>query len=150
MRISKPAFREDVEWVKIPRNGRPWKYRVKSALGVKVSFDSPVCRGTYYLMDGDDNCWGVITPRSIMACQGYAWNGSTCSPDAGVLLASLIHDILYQFSGCYNFPFSRKFCDNLFYQLANSPLKPLYRLGLLVCGGAFWEKTESGSHINSP
>jgi hypothetical protein len=65
--------------------------------------------------------WLIIHPA-------YAWNG--CSPKWKVLwfvfgnpdpeatrLASLVHDLFYQFLLCPGFPFTRKDCDSAFFDL---------------------------------
>ena len=148
MILQRPQFIEGIHWRKLTateRNGRPWKYRLLQ--NVAVEFDRSICFGHYNLYDGNGTCWGMVSPQKITIIAGYAWNGSSCSPDWRVLLASLPHDLLYQFSGCASFPFSRTFCDDLFLALAQSPFSPLYRLGLLVGGWACWGKHEPGAHI---
>jgi hypothetical protein len=151
MRLLRPAFQEGIHWRKLTsaeRNGRPWKYKLLE--DVTIRFEQPVCFGTYYLYDGDGTCWGVISPRSILICAPYAWNGSSCSPDWRVLLASLPHDLFYQFSGVARFPLSRMFCDLLFFTLAQSPLAPLYIGGLVIGGWTCWGQHEPGARITSP
>jgi len=144
-----PAFRENAEWRKLTsdeRNGRPWKYKLLQ--DVSVRFKDTICFGAYYLYDGNGNHWGTISPREISVSAGYAWNGSSCSPDLpGVLLPSVVHDLLYQFSGVAAFPFSRHFADSLFYGLSASRLAFAYRLGLLVGGWSCWGQHEPGAHI---
>jgi hypothetical protein len=151
MNILRPWFQEGIHWRKLTaneRNGRPWKY--KTIRSITVRFERRICFGRYCLYDGDGNLWGVIEPNSITVAAGYAWNGSSFSPDLpGVLLASLVHDLLYQFSGCEGFPFSRMFCDDLFYALAESPFSPIYRLGLFIGGWACWGKIEPGAKIKT-
>ena len=148
MKLYRPTFIENIHWRKLTsqeRNGRPWKYVLLK--NFKVTFLAPLCRGVYYLFDGDGTCWGTITPQGITVHAGYAWNGSTASPDWKVILASLVHDLLYQFSGVAAFPLTRCQCDNIFFSLAESPLRILYRVGLLVGGWWCWGNSPPGSHI---
>lgn len=149
MIIQRPDFIEGSHWRKltsVERNGRPWKYLLRQDLTVYL--DRPICFGNYQLYDGNGDHWGTLSPRFIMVRPGYAWNGSSFSPDLpGVLLASLVHDLLYQFSGAECFPFSRTFCDNLFFSLCTTRLAFAYRLGLLVGGWACWGRKETGLHI---
>lgn len=147
--IVGPEFIEGIHWRKLTameRNGRPWKYKLLQ--DITVRFERPICFGNYYLHDGNGDHWGTISPLFIMVSAGYAWNGSSCSPDLpGVLLPSVVHDLLYQFSGVNHFPFSRTFADNLFFDLATTRLAFAYRLGLLVGGWACWGQHETGLHI---
>lgn len=149
MMLPRPQFIEGTHWRKLTadeRNGRPWKYKLIQ--DITVWFDRPICFGSYYLHDGNGDHWGTISPRFIMVSAGYAWNGSSCSPDLrGVLLASVVHDLLYQFSGVPLFPFSRHFCDNLFFSLSSTPLAFAYRAGLFLGGWACWGQHEPGTHI---
>jgi hypothetical protein len=149
MKILRPWFQEGIHYAKIPRserNGRPWKYKLLD--DITVRFDFPICFGNYYLHDGNGDHWGTISPRFIMVSKGYAWNGSSCSPDlSGVLLSSVVHDLLYQFSGVETFPFSRNFADNLFFSLSTTPLAFAYRAGLFLGGWACWGQHEPGTHI---
>ena len=152
MKVQKPQFIEGIQWRKLSaseRNGRPWKYELIE--GVAVKFKEMICVESCYLLDGDGMCWGSITPHQITVSRNYQWNGSSCSPDLhGVLLSSVVHDLLYQFSGAPRFPLSRKFADDLFYSLATSRLAFLYRAGLLVGGWTCWGQHEPGAHIISP
>lgn len=73
--------------------------------------------------------WMRIDQYGIRIAEGYAWNG--CTPKYGArilgwvgtpdfedtILASLIHDALYQFHGTKHFPFSRAQCDEIFRQI---------------------------------
>lgn len=151
MNVIRPVFVEGIHWENIPadqRHGTPWKYRLLQS--VRFQFNRPISFGVYYLLDGDGTHWGTIAPNSITVSGGYAWNGSTCSPDHGVLAASLVHDLLYQFSGVPLFPFSRNFCDNLFYSLAETPLAFAYRAGLFLGGWTCWGQHAPGAHIIYP
>lgn len=154
MKLTRPPFFRGEHYRritkrKIKRTGKSWKYNLLENATVK--FEKQICFGTYYLHDGNDACWGCITPYSITVFSGYSWDGSSCSPDLeGVMLASLIHDLLYQFSGVANFPLSRQFADSLFYALSTSPLAFLYRAGLFVGSWTCWGKKEPGAHIISP
>ena len=151
MKTLPQPFTEGIHWRKLTpeeRGGSPWKYVLLR--DVKLRFYGQVCFGNYYLHDGSSRHWGSLTPNFIMVCAGYAWNGSSFSPDLdGVMLSSVVHDLLYQFSGVAGFPFSRSFCDDVFYAAATTRLALAYRLGLLVGGWACWGRKEDGLYIIS-
>jgi len=89
---------------------------------------------------------------------GYSWNG--CSPKYGIFdivvgtpdgiidpetekpktyYASMIHDILYQFSKNYKGRIKRKQVDRLFLkEMGNFRLRYLYYLMVRLVGGLFW------------
>ena len=151
MKLSSPQFTEGVQWRKLTaaeRNGKPWKYELLHDITVRFSED--ICMGRYHLYDGDGNQWGIIKPTEITVRRFYQWNGSSCSPDLkGVLLASVVHDLLYQFSGTYPFPLLRSFCDRVFYDLSTTKLRCLYLLGLTVGGWTCWGKQATGLRITT-
>jgi hypothetical protein len=80
---------------------------------------------------------------------GYAWNG--CSPKWKLLwfvcgtpdpectrLASLVHDLLYQFLLCPGFPFTRQECDYVFWDLMGDWwLRGTYHHAVNKLGGRF-------------
>lgn len=153
MKLLVPWFEEKVHWKRIPcseRNGRPWKYRLICDIHFRlVVGEKDLCSRRHYLFDGDGNHWGTITPSGFVVCRGYAWNGSSMSPDWKALLASLPHDLFYQFSGVPGFPLTRATCDRIFFDLAETPFRHLYWLGLAVGGWACWGQHEAGLHIIS-
>jgi hypothetical protein len=79
--------------------------------------------------DGRGREWLRVDGRRVTVAAGYAWNG--CSPKRwfpllgwvgtpdfpSTIFASLIHDCLYQFHACADFPFTRLECDDFFRRL---------------------------------
>ena len=56
------------------------------------------------------------------------------------MLATLVHDVLYQFRLTEHFPFSRRECDDAFLDLMKLdrfPLAVIYWRGVRMFGGAF-------------
>lgn len=138
-------FEEGAQWRRLTREeraGTPWLYVTTRAL--EVRFASPIVRNLYVLTDGAGREWGSIAPNYIRLMSGYAWNGSTCAPDCDSnMLASVVHDLLYQFSGCPFFPsaISRSWADDLFYALCRAEgfwLAWAYRSGLFLASWHFW------------
>lgn len=119
-----------------------WKYTVTAGV-VTIYFAKPICKTFLNLIDGDGNVWGCIRPHSISVYAPYSWDGSSKSPDYdGVMLASLIHDVLYQWSGCEGFPLSRWTCDKIFYTLAQRP-----NLALFFVPACYWAGLIVGGRI---
>lgn len=151
MTVSCPAFSEGVSWRRLTaaeRAGSDWKY--KTQIKVAIYFAEPICARSYRLIDQDGNVRGAICPNAIIVFAGYAWNGSSCSPDLpSVMLASLFHDLLFQFSGCNGFPLSLWFCNNLFLALCSSPLGIAYRIGLFAGSWAFWKRNADNLTIET-
>lgn len=157
MRVSTPYFDEGVNYRRLSaaeRKGKGWLF--VTLADTEVRFAEPIAAGLYHLMDGRDFEWGTITPTSIRVRKGYAWNGSSCALDfPSNLLASLVHDLLYQFSGCLGFPvrITRGWADSMFYAICAKQgfrLRPLYRLGLWLGSWAAWSRTPvDGEHIES-
>ncbi len=150
MRPDIPPFHEGIHWRRLTddeRNGREWKY--VTLRPITVNFGQLICFGHYQLI-ADGEKWGFITPHNIEVAAGYAWNGSSFSPDLkGVMLASLVHDLLYQFSGVHHFPFTRQWCDNLFFDLSTTPLAWAYRAGLFLGSWSCWGQHAPGTAIVS-
>lgn len=148
MRPDPAPFHEGIHWRRLTaqeRNGRQWKYILLRP--VTISFGQLICFGIYQLK-ADGTPWGMIDKHSITVAAGYTWNGSSFSPDLdGVMLASVVHDLLYQFSGVPHFPFSRAWCDNLFFDLCDTPLAIFYRAGLFLGSWSCWGQHAPGSYI---
>ena len=58
------------------------------------------------------------------------------------MLASCVHDALYQFSGCAGWPecLTNEWADEVFYHLATTRLRLLYAAGLALGSSAFWAR----------
>lgn len=97
--------------------------------------------------------WGAVRPHSITVKAGYAWNGNTCWLDTPrTMLASLVHDLIYQFSGCADWPkhLDRKWADDLYYSLASGFFKYTNRLGLAMFSGMCWAREpEAGETVET-
>lgn len=126
--------------------GGRWKYR--SLRKTIVYFDSKLVSKPVRCFDKSGRHWGTIRPFSIEINQNYAWNGSSCSPDAEWnMLASMIHDFLFQFSGAINFPLeiTLSVANNMFYSLcsAQGGKYPgvIYRIGLFAGSYFSWRTT---------
>lgn len=139
MKVLKPAFIEGIHWRRLTREeraGAPWKYIL--LVDMEFRLESPVCGTPRILMDFVGRVWGIIRPLSLIVKRGYSWNGCSWSPD-WELLSSLPHDLLYQFSGCLDFPelITRRWADDLFYALCHTPVGFLYLAGLRT-GSRWW------------
>lgn len=141
---SVPAFTEGVHY---ERHGKGrWKWVLKKDLVVR--FPIPITRRktAFKCYGGDDRLWAVFGPSTIWLSGGYAWNGSSFSPDLpGVLLSACVHDAAYQFCGCPEWPsyLTREWADDLFHNLATSRLAILYRFGLALGSWTCWGKPPS-------
>jgi hypothetical protein len=128
------------------------KWRFVTLKDTRVEFDSPLCSDlrptSFHSADGRE--WLLINRYGITLRAGYAWNGCTpkywsrifgwCgTPDyPSTILASAIHDALYQFARTEHFPFHRSDVDLLFYHiisLSGSPrLASLYYSAVVKFG----------------
>lgn len=156
MKVTRPQFREGMEWRKLTkaeRSGKPWKYILLKDLfievetGVKRHYD---CSGR------DGHVWMMILPHGILISAGYAWNGNTASPDKlfgqWLLLESVPHDALFQFSGCSGFPphITLSFANGLYYELAPPATGWAYFAGLTIGSWALWGKPpKDGEYVTS-
>lgn len=131
--------------------GGRWKWVLTKDLSVRFVLPLTRRRECFHGIDGDGRLWLDIWPHSIRIPMGYAWNGSSCSPDIpGVMLASCVHDALYQFSGCEDWPstITRQVADDIFYRLANTRLRLFYLMGLSAFSSFFWaRKPGDGSRV---
>jgi len=146
MKLKHPLFREGIEWCRLTDKERMgddgklkiWKYILLTDVYFQVML--PI-RSRYSFVSGGQ-VWGKVTNAGITVMKGYAWNGCSFSPD-WELLASLPHDLLYQFSGCDNYPetvIGRNFCDNLFYGLCVTKVGWAYRVGLGLGSWMCWDQ----------
>lgn len=145
MKVSPPAFCEGTEWRKLTpaeRAGKKWKYIllkdvfIEVETGVRAHYEC-VSRGTIYM---------VILPHGIVMKKGYAWNGNTASPDAvfrtSLLLPSLPHDGLFQFSGAEGFPaeVTLRWTNCLYFSLSPHWIGWAYWTGLFVGSWTLWTR----------
>jgi hypothetical protein len=155
MKVFLPYFDQGTEYrclSKDERGGRRWLY--VTLVDIEVGFADKIVADRFHLLDRKDFEWGTITANHIRVRKGYAWNGSSCSPDFRAnMLASLVHDLLYQFSGCPQFPatITRGWADSMFYAICRKEgfaLRSLYRLGLWLGGWSCWAKPPvDGEHV---
>lgn len=169
MTLNRPLFREGTERRKLTadeRQGREWKYLFLK--DVTAFSDKKICKGKYHLIDQDGVERGRIYPYGITVRAGYAWNGSSDSPDLdAVILASGFHDLLYQFSACVGFPqeITRKWADDMFYELCDPPPEvtknpatwvpwllaksrnSAYRAGLWLGSWSAWRQSNFGCRV---
>lgn len=121
------------------RDGGKYRFVLIEDLVVKVG---PVTGGGTHSFYDDDREWLRVRGEKLTIRAGYAWNG--CSPKkhvagrwvgtpdfAGSIMASCIHDALYQFLHLPCFPFKRSECDGIF--RAVMKLKG-FRLGFVYHG----------------
>ena len=134
-----PEFVEGKEF----RRNRDRKWRYTTLVPIQVIIDARINRSIVFT-DEDGKIWagmekvGFKTLLTIV--KGYSWDGATCAPDFNQQLAALVHDVLYQFLHTEHFPFSRRECDDAFYdlmKLSKFPLARVYRRAVRIFGGHF-------------
>ena len=157
MKAVVPLFRENIEWrrlTKEERGKKPWKY----ILLKDVFFEVETGVDRHYDCCGKDGkVWVVIVPHGIIMKKGYAWNGNTASPDSlfGIclLIPSLPHDGLFQFSGSLGFPrnvITLNWTNCLYFALADKRLAWAYYAGLAVGSWYVWcSPPKNGDHVVS-
>ena len=107
--------------------------------------------------DGSGRVWATIEEGILYISQGYAWNG--CSPKQKVLgiwwgtpdtasnvHASLVHDVLFQFSATKHFKLSFEQVNILFRSLMRKdrfPLSEMYYQAVMALGENYWKKDKS-------
>lgn len=122
-----PAFKEGWEYRQLhptKEGGRRWRY--VTTKGIRLRVDG-ITDYTIRYHDATGKVWARHDKFGLYVEEGYAWNG--CSPKRWVwpfgwvgtpdfqctILASLCHDIGYQFSRTEHFPLSKAQVDALFY-----------------------------------
>lgn len=146
MNVQRPYFFEGVHWRRLLPSetaGKPWKYVLLRDMDFIFL---PYAVGAEYIFrDRDGIQRGSLTPGILTVCKGYTWNGCSFSPDLE-LLASLPHDLLYQFSGVPGFPpaITRRWADRFFAALCTTALWWAYRLGLCLGSWTCWGRNPDG------
>jgi len=107
--------------------------------------------------DGSGRVWATIEESILYISQGYAWNG--CSPKRKVLgvwlgtpdhasnlHASLVHDVLFQFSATKHFKLTFEQVNGLFRSLMRKDkfvLSEMYYRAVMSFGMSFWKKDKT-------
>jgi len=122
-----PAFRSGIEFRLLhPTKEGKRRWRFVTARGVRL----PLRNLSHHVIcyhDAHGKVWARHDQFGLYIEEGYAWNG--CSPKYWLpmlgwvgtpdfkctLLASLCHDVHYQFAMTAHFPLHRSDVDNLFY-----------------------------------
>jgi hypothetical protein len=107
--------------------------------------------------DLDGRVWASIEDSVLYIAKGYAWNG--CSPKRKVLgiwvgtpdekrnvHASLVHDVLFQFSATKHFRLTFCQVNSIFRSLMRKdrfPLSEPYYQAVMALGEDYWKKDES-------
>jgi len=149
-----PKFNKNIHYKEyLPYEGG-YRYRFVTLKDIQFYFTHPlISRGQKLsFKDKSGRVWMTITSHTITISKNYAWDGCTPkkwwgvwwgSPDfEDTTLASLLHDILIQFSKTIYFPFSRYEIDQYFkYILLDNEfiLTDLYYLGVRI-GSSFADK----------
>lgn len=157
MKVIRPLFREGHEWRKLTaeeRDGKPWKYVLLKDIFIEVETGLSrrfECRGK------EGRIWMLLLPHGILMKSGYAWNGNTASPDKlfgrWLLLESLPHDGLFQFSGAMGFPretITLGWSNRLYLALAPPWSGWAYYAGLSAGSWALWARPpQNGDYVES-
>jgi hypothetical protein len=121
-----PVFVRDEQY----RENRGGRYRFTTLDSITVHLDLPSNTFPDPILFYDKNGieWARLVKNKLHIRPHYSWDG--CSPKARFTflwlgtpdphctrLASLVHDVLYQFIATDHFPFSRFQCDAAFYDI---------------------------------
>lgn len=118
-----------------PLNHVRWKYALIDDLRVDGKpFDLTPPLDLFW----QDRKLASIGGGFIIVYKGYAWDGASGGcPDNKNMMASLLHDVLYQASRCASFPhtiLTREVCDKVFRDYSFHPLRDVF-YRLLRVGG---------------
>lgn len=168
-----PRFEIPGNYVEIPggKSGK-WRFTLNSNISVNLwllaGIRQPVelCARNERInfADSDNRVWATLTgDGTLTVMAGYMWNG--CSPKWWAFgrwwgtpdpvctrLASLVHDILYQFGKTTHFPFNREACDMVFYNImiacsANKDFAGTYYGAVCKVGCRFFKNNDCYSFI---
>lgn len=126
---SLPLFREGVEYRQLhptKEGNRRWRYTTLK--GIRIPIKGITDKVILYC-DAKGRVWAKHDQFGLYIYEGYSWNG--CSPKywsyvfgwvgtpdfKSTILASLCHDIGYQFGCTADFPMTKKEVDALFYDM---------------------------------
>lgn len=140
-----------------PQQGRgKYRFITRRPISVKLHFTHPDV--TFHDATGKE--WARIEMDLLTIRPGYAWNG--CSPkiSAGPLWlgtpdfqatrkASLVHDVLFQFSGTKHFRATFPQCNEQFrrHMLRHDfPLTEIYFQAVQKCGRPYFQKNDPNVH----
>lgn len=153
MKVEIPTFREGNEWRRlssIERGESPWKYVLLKDVfvgvetGLKCRYDC-ISNGVIYM---------TLLPHGIIMRKGYSWNGNTASPDRlcgqWMLVESLPHDGIFQFSGVKGFPSSvitLSWANWLYLKMSPKWIGWAYYAGLSVGSWAAWGQQHEGDKV---
>lgn len=144
-----PKFRENVEFRRLPTHGSlRFIFAQQVRANIRYLTKTPVA-----LYDAKGQLWGRIAPDHIMISKDYAWNG--CSPKRAfcglwfgtpdfdaTILASGIHDLLFQFSGTAGFPLTFDHCNEIFERIVflsgGIVSSAIYGGAVKTFGKSFW------------
>jgi hypothetical protein len=153
MTATLPPFREGIEWRKLTReerNGKPWKYVLLKDVFIEVETG---LHDHYDCISGDKT-YMVLLPHGILMKKTYAWNGNTASPDKighqWLLLPSLPHDGLFQFSGALGFPravITLPWTNWLYLCMSPRWIGWAYYAGLVSGSWALWGQRHEGEYV---
>lgn len=154
MNVILPPFREGHEWRRLTpaeRGGKPWKYVLLKDVFIEVETGL----ADHYDCKSGDKTYAVLLPHGITLKRKYAWNGNTASPDSlfGVklLLQSLPHDALFQFSGAIGFPrcvITLPWTNWLYLKMSPPWIGWAYYAGLVAGSWALWgRKPRNGEYV---
>lgn len=143
MKAKIQPFTEGIDYARV-KHGK-WKYVLLKP--VVVTMDWNLTKHPIQLVrERRGIVLGEIHRYYIRIEPGYAWDGCTCAPDfSRSLLASVVHDLLFQFSAVDGFPYQidRYAADEIFAAICRETgfrWGWLYRLGLGLGSWACWGK----------
>lgn len=163
-----PPFVNGVDYVDYPGNEGDWRFQTTRVAAVHIDVTAV---GRISFRDGDGVEWARLLPfidhTALVIAGGYAWDG--CSPKRRcgrfyfgtpdfepTRLASLVHDIGYQFAGAQHWPFTKHEVDVMFLdimRLGRFPLARAYYGAVDTLAGRAWKVVDPGCHsvlLNHP
>jgi hypothetical protein len=173
--VPVPEFKSPSNYVEL-RGGKSGNYRFTLNSNVRVNLwllagitrIPPICPDGKRIefSDADGRTWATLDGSGVLTIMsGYSWNG--CSPKWWAFgrwwgtpdpvcthLASLVHDVLYQFGNTDHFPINREACDMVFYNImiacsANKDFAGTYYGAVCKLGCRFFKKNDCYSFFSS-
>lgn len=135
MKVMAPALVEGADFRRLSVVEGYGTYRFKTLVPMVYKFNAPIipCPSRRsFRVEGKE--WLYLTSKAATIPSGYSWNGSSPkrgyrilgrdvwlgTPDFhGTLAASLIHDVLFQFSGCIQLPFDLEEANDFYRQICS-------------------------------